>query len=258
MSKKKIGVITTFKQKNGSLGLNHYYYKFLNQLGEIILLTHENEIREDLDLLVLTGGADVNPARYGAIPELDIDRSDIYKEYFDEHKLPGYIKAGVPVFGICRGHQSLAVLNGMSLHQLNGHENSKGYYYDNHSELAMQTPESKENSLGKLLGEGLKTNFEINSLHHQSVTHKSATENNNVIISVVGKDQRDFDFPEKGGVEALIYKNIHAITVQWHPELIYDEYSINALNYLLEAKGKPTLAELEKEETIESAENPIA
>lgn len=66
--------------------------------------------------------------------------------------------------------------------------------------------------------------FEVNSLHHQVVD--KAPEN----AVVIAKYDSNNTFKE---IEALGYTNYPAVTVQWHPEEIWDEFSMRAIRNLL-------------------------
>ena len=68
-----------------------------------------------LDGLVLTGGADVDPARYGqqnTASDVEPERDTIEFALLD-----AAIGDSIPVLGICRGFQIVNVANGGSLHQ---------------------------------------------------------------------------------------------------------------------------------------------
>jgi len=89
-----------------SFGVGINYMEFAKEsLGgeDIRILLPDSPIWTDLDLLMLTGGADVNPSRYNEPPGFYTDKPDILKEYFDVHVLPQYIEQRTPIFGICRG-----------------------------------------------------------------------------------------------------------------------------------------------------------
>lgn len=78
------------------------YVKFFKRFGKIVPVGL-SVIRKDLDLLVLTGGADVDPKRYGEEPSSLCGPKDIRKEWFDIFCLPKYMETKIPIFGICRG-----------------------------------------------------------------------------------------------------------------------------------------------------------
>jgi putative glutamine amidotransferase len=70
-----------------------------------------------LDGLVLTGGPDVDPARYGADPHPTTYGVDDAQDRFDMAMLRAAIDLARPVLAICRGLQVVNVAFGGSLHQ---------------------------------------------------------------------------------------------------------------------------------------------
>lgn len=72
--------------------------------------------------LLLSGGADIHPARYGAAPA----GARAIDEARDELEAEAWIVAaerGLPVLGICRGHQAMNVFSGGRLVQhIEGHD----------------------------------------------------------------------------------------------------------------------------------------
>ena len=72
---------------------------------------------ERLDGLALVGGADVDARRYGAEPD---ETADVPRASRDESELALYRRArelGLPVLGICRGLQVMAIAHGGTLIQ---------------------------------------------------------------------------------------------------------------------------------------------
>ncbi|MFG1702981.1 gamma-glutamyl-gamma-aminobutyrate hydrolase family protein [Nonomuraea sp. M3C6] len=70
-----------------------------------------------LDGLILAGGGDIDPARYGEPPH---DRTGYIRKFRDEAEfalLTEALDAGLPFLGICRGLQVLNVALGGTLHQ---------------------------------------------------------------------------------------------------------------------------------------------
>src|SRR6187455_2221037 len=67
------------------------------------------ELRDWADGLLLTGGADIQPALYGegriAEAKLDVPAPD--RDQMEWDLLAAAREAKIPVFGICRGHQTL-------------------------------------------------------------------------------------------------------------------------------------------------------
>ena len=85
------------------------YVNKLQQSGaSVVLLPPDPDCHDAitrLDGLVMVGGADVDPARYGARPE---SGTDTPRESRDASELGLYLAAlekGIPVLGICRGLQ---------------------------------------------------------------------------------------------------------------------------------------------------------
>lgn len=70
-----------------------------------------------LDLLVLTGGADVNPARYGAERSKACCDPDDVRDAFDFALVAAARRRRLPIVGICRGCQLLNVAFGGTLWQ---------------------------------------------------------------------------------------------------------------------------------------------
>ena len=85
--------------------------------GEPVLLTSPEEALEALDGVVLPGGGDLDPRLYGEEPgDACYDVSHAQDE-LDLAVARRSIDAGLPVLGVCRGHQLLNVLYGGTLIQ---------------------------------------------------------------------------------------------------------------------------------------------
>ena len=110
----KVGIVASVK--NDMIGIPLSYAQYIKDYlgGEIILLSPTSSFHNEIDLLILPGGYDVNPMRYGEIPEYETSPPDIQKEYFDLYQLPLYISERIPIFGICRGLKLWSSLNGMN------------------------------------------------------------------------------------------------------------------------------------------------
>ena len=70
-----------------------------------------------LDGLVLTGGGDIDPARYGEPPHPRTARVSAERDEAELAALDAALAAGIPVLGICRGLQVLNVARGGTLCQ---------------------------------------------------------------------------------------------------------------------------------------------
>jgi putative glutamine amidotransferase len=144
-----------------SFGVTIPYIEFARDYlnaDDIRILQPDSPIWTDLDLLMLPGGADINPSRYGEMPGFYTDKPDILKEYFDVHVLPRYIENKTPVLGLCRGAQSIGVHFGAHLIQNMYHETNKqeNPYEGVHGIKVLSDPNSKHK-------------IKVNSRHHQSI-----------------------------------------------------------------------------------------
>lgn len=154
---------------------------------------------DQYDGLLLPGGCDVNPARYGKEPipqEIIDDDQDALQ--FDV--LARFLEAKKPVLGICRGHQLLNVAFGGTLIQdLQGAEKHKSLPS---GEDNVHPVRAERNSfLYRIYGSG----FRVNSSHHQGV-------------DLPGKGLRGVLYAEDGVTEAIEHDSLPVWGVQWHPE----------------------------------------
>jgi len=75
------------------------------------------EIMEVVSGLVLTGGEDVAPARYGAVPHAALDAADTDRDAIEVALFAAARTRGLPVLAICRGIQLVNVALGGTLFQ---------------------------------------------------------------------------------------------------------------------------------------------
>jgi len=240
MTIKKIGIPIS-KLGENSVGLTLSYLQFASQFGEAILLLPDAPIRADLDMILLQGGADVDAQRYGQFPSYLTGKPDIYKEYFDTEVLPEYIANGVPVFGICRGIQTLAVHFGGKLYQHMVHETNKAEdpYKIVHKikldtgnfsnwarfvlpeDIQRRTPVNNVRVVPKL---------DVNSRHHQSVKETSLPDD----LVVIARHEKD------NHVEMIAHRTLPVVGVQFHCEDLFEpEISLfmdNIMRHLLDTK----------------------
>ena len=84
----------------------------------------------DLDGLIVSGGGDVDPSRYGAAMHPATGAPDAERDAWELALLDCALKAGLPTLAICRGIQLLNVVRGGTLHQhlphVVGHEEHSG------------------------------------------------------------------------------------------------------------------------------------
>jgi putative glutamine amidotransferase len=158
-----------------------------------------------LDGLLLPGGGDVDPARYGeaARPETDGIRPDLDALEVELVRLAR--ERRLPVLAICRGHQLLNVAFGGSLHQHiagDAHRAEEGEGHPSRWHTVRIAPESR---LAGLLGPG---ELRVNSRHHQAVLPER-----------LAPGLRAVAWSPDGLVEGMEPQDgSWLLAVQWHPE----------------------------------------
>jgi putative glutamine amidotransferase len=195
--KPKVGVTTSPKREAG------YYLTYGRAVeaagAEAVYLPIGATSIAGLDGLLLPGGWDVDPARYGEKPDDKV--GDIDPE-LDETEIRLFKEArerGLPVLGICRGQQVINVAMGGSLIQhLEGHE-VRAFGRKHLAHAAAVDPASE---LGQAAG---GREIQVNSLHHQAVRSVAS----GLKQTATGDD---------GTIEGLESDDGLIVAVQCHPE----------------------------------------
>lgn len=152
---------------------------------------------EAVDALVLHGGGDVDPARYGQSP----DSEHLYgvNAVHDEVELAVVTAAlgvGRPVLAICRGHQILNVALGGTLHQHIDEPGHRDEYHPVELDASSRTAAAMRTDRPAA----------CHSFHHQS-------------IDALGRGLRVTGRHADGTVEAVELDGPSwVVGVQWHPE----------------------------------------
>jgi gamma-glutamyl-gamma-aminobutyrate hydrolase PuuD len=152
---------------------------------------------ERLDALVIAGGPDVAPSRYGALPD---PRTGAPRHDRDELELAALARAlelGIPVLAVCRGHQILNVACGGTLVQhMDGHTAAPGRFTT--TAIALE-PGSL---VAKLLGDAVDGQCH----HHQAIDELGS----GLTVTARAAD---------GTIEAVeLADHPFVVGVQWHPE----------------------------------------
>ena len=182
---------------------------------EIVVLPPGSEPKGRFDGMVLGGGEDVDPARYGretrpdANVDIDTERDSTEFAAFEIAQ-----REDVPILGICRGMQLINVALGGTLHQ--------DIPSDRPSEIVHEVPgkhperrdHKGEVMPGTRLSEIARTSeMDVNSRHHQAVERLAP----GLGVAAVAPD---------GLVEAFESARPWLLAVQWHPEnLVADPVS---------------------------------
>ena len=170
----------------------------------LVLSPAEAEKTEGFDGLVLMGGSDVNPSRYGEAAHAMTQPPDDPRDEVESLLISEALERDVPLLAICRGLQVLNVALGGSLIQhlddsLGHRVRDRDRSHPVHE--AEVVPGMK---LAEILGEPLTV--AVNSRHHQAVRRVAE----GLAISARAAD---------GTIEGLESPNKRfVVAVQWHPE----------------------------------------
>jgi putative glutamine amidotransferase len=179
-----------------------------------------NVFAQHLDGILLTGGADVAPATYGALPETDEFPPEPQRDGFEQDLLTGAIQARIPVLGICRGLQIINVHAGGTLHQ---HIPEHGVFDKHPGTISHNIEITKDSVLESIYGSSLP----VNSLHHQTVDKVGA----GLAVTARGIDNT---------VEALEHRELPIVAVQWHPEMLATRSSDPIFGWMVDAATRVT------------------
>lgn len=150
----------------------------------------------EFDGLLVPGGADVNPARYGeAALETTQTADSAAQDDFEAEMVDAALELGIPVLAICRGFQLVNVEHGGRLVQ----DLPADSVHRNGTHVVDIVSDSR---LAGIVG---ATRVSVSSYHHQAVQQ-------------VGGDLVAVGTAPDGVVEAFEHPDRNLIAVQWHPE----------------------------------------
>jgi gamma-glutamyl-gamma-aminobutyrate hydrolase PuuD len=160
-------------------------------------------VLESLSALILPGGLDVDPSRYGANPHPLTDPPGKARDEWEISLVRAALHADLPLLCICRGLQVLNVALGGTLHQ----HLPEVVRSDEHRRVRGQmTANAMSFEPGSAISAILGTQAEGLCHHHQGVAR-------------LGRRVRAVGFTGDGTVEAVeVSGQEFAIGVQWHPE----------------------------------------
>lgn len=181
--------------------------------GEPVLLTaapSDAELKA-LDGVVLPGGGDLDPRLYGEEQTAVCYDVNHAQDDLDVAVARQSIDAGLPVLGICRGHQLLNVLYGGTLIQ----DMAPGTVLHNEPSPAHgagpwawhEVQVQPGTRVAGLYGDGAGVTVKIASGHHQAVARVA----DGLKVTAVAED---------GTIEALEDPERWVASVQWHPEAL--------------------------------------
>ena len=160
------------------------------------------------DALLLSGGADIDPVRFGQPPHPDLGVVDPERDAFEIALYRAARAAGKPVLGVCRGIQLINVAEGGSLHQ---HVPALGRGVQHSQADKGGRPHHRVTlAAGSRLRDALGADAAfVNTYHHQGLDR-------------LGTGLRPVAHAEDGLVEAVeATSGAWLLGVQWHPEMSY-------------------------------------
>ncbi|MFF9032258.1 gamma-glutamyl-gamma-aminobutyrate hydrolase family protein [Streptomyces iakyrus] len=161
-----------------------------------------------LDGLVIAGGPDVEPVRYGAEREERTGPASPDRDAWELALIDAALAAGVPLLGICRGMQLLNVaLGGTLVQHIDGHAEVVGVFGGH---AVKPVP-------GSLYAGVVPEETFVPTYHHQAVDR-------------LGEGLIPSAYAADGTVEAVELPSANwVLGVQWHPEMGDDVRVMRAL-----------------------------
>jgi putative glutamine amidotransferase len=170
-----------------------------------------------VDGLLLTGGEDIHPLHYGAQPAKHLGTVDVPRDAFELPLARLALARGLPVFGICRGIQTLNVAAGGTLRQDLGGDAAATVQHRMSAvggrcvHHGVRVPSGSR--LAAILG---VEELAVNSYHHQAVDRVGA----GLAVTATACD---------GTIEGLEGTGeAFVIAVQWHPEVMAADHEPSA------------------------------
>jgi gamma-glutamyl-gamma-aminobutyrate hydrolase PuuD len=168
--------------------------------------------------LVLTGGEDVAPAFYGAVPSPHLGRVNRARDATELAAVRAARDRRLPTLAICRGIQVMNVALGGTLVQDIPSERTGSLAHD--PELP-RTARSHAVQVvpGSRLAQGLgATSLDVNSVHHQAVDRVAS----GLVVTATAPDG------VIEGIEPPPNDPWWAVAIQWHPEeFVHDEAALD-------------------------------
>ena len=161
-------------------------------------------VLDRVEALLLSGGADLDPASYGAAPDPRTTNTRRARDDFELALTRAAIERGMPVLGICRGSQVLNVARGGELIQ---HLDDAELHLETGGRFSAHAVRLEPDSLVATAAGA--TELEVHSHHHQG-------------LGRLGDDLRASAWAEPGGaVEAIELPRdggTWALGILWHTE----------------------------------------
>ena len=214
--------------------VNGTYIRAVQEAGGIpVLLTPhftpevQAALWQRLDGLILTGGGDIEPERFGESRHPTVEDVSPARDDLEIGLTQRAISDDVPLFAICRGIQVLNVALGGTLVQ------DIASHWPNALVHSQKAPRHEPTHAVKVMGEGTRLGLvlgtlevDVNSMHHQA-------------IKQLGEGLREVAWAPDGIVEGVEMpgEDRFVLGVQWHPEELvgHDQAARNLFAAIVEA-----------------------
>ncbi|MBH0131312.1 gamma-glutamyl-gamma-aminobutyrate hydrolase family protein [Salinibacterium sp. NK8237] len=190
------------------------YFEAVTRAGGIAVLLPPQPVSPEiarrvlqgLDGLIITGGKDFDPARYGQEPHPTTDEPRLDRDAWEDELMRQALDADLPFLGICRGAQVLNVALGGTLHQhlpeVVGHGNYQlGGGNFSHLPVAIEA----DSQIDQVLG-GQTDPLVVPLYHHQAIDRLA----DGLVVTARTSD----DVIEAVELPSATF----VVAVQWHPE----------------------------------------
>lgn len=192
----------------GNFGGEHDANWMFNE-DDGVVMNRVYDLNEEVDIVIFTGGSDINPAIYKHKKHYST-YCNAYRDEVEVDAIEEAIKLGIPIFGICRGFQLLSAMAGATLIQdvtnHSGHHNCQ-ILTNNHPDLP--------------------TTYNVNSIHHQMVNPFDMNPEDYELIGVcnpvrsnhyLNGANENVNMPMEP--EIAFFPKIKAYGAQFHPEML--------------------------------------
>lgn len=183
----------------------------------VLIPPSEDGVEETLDAvdgIVFSGGADVDPAHYGAVAHPETDTPQARRDAGEMALLRAALERDMPTLAICRGFQLLNVARGGDLVQHLPEKVGNDVHKQVPGQFAVHPVEVKE---GTRLGAIVGSTPEVTSHHHQA-------------LGRVGDGLVETAWAADGTLEGVEDPSRRFVVgVQWHPEASEDRALFEAL-----------------------------
>lgn len=196
------------------VAINEDYHRSVIEAGGVpVLLPPSSALQlieaqlDVIDGLLLAGGQDIDPRRYGREPEPTTEAPSPVRDAYELAILESAHARGLPILAICRGMQMVNTWRGGTLHQEVAELGALVRHPGGNepTELIHRVEIAEGSLLASVVG---ATSIEVNSFHHQAVDR-------------LGEGLVQVAAAPDGITEAIELPGaVPVLAVQWHPEML--------------------------------------